>query len=115
MKSLVIIWLAVLVSGIGTVLYIDTGISAAAADGLNCQYPGRSSNPPGGCDNSDPCDPANIKGEPYDGSCSQVKCAGYPNGRCESLDTPPTPKTAVEPQAAATPAPSPALANFEGK
>lgn len=25
---------------------------------VECQYPSRSTNPPGGCDNSDPCDPA---------------------------------------------------------
>lgn len=27
-----------------------------------CQYPDRTTNPPDGCDNSDPCDPANTKG-----------------------------------------------------
>lgn len=27
-----------------------------------CQYPDRTTNPPGGCDNTDPCDPANVKG-----------------------------------------------------
>lgn len=27
-----------------------------------CQYPDRTTNPPNGCDNSDPCDPANVKG-----------------------------------------------------
>lgn len=28
----------------------------------NCQYPTRTTNPVDGCDNSDPCDPANTKG-----------------------------------------------------
>lgn len=27
-----------------------------------CQYPTRTTNPVDGCDNSDPCDPANVKG-----------------------------------------------------
>ena len=27
-----------------------------------CQYPDRTTNPPNGCDNSDPCDPSNVKG-----------------------------------------------------
>ncbi len=31
-------------------------------DHSNCQYPERSTNPPNGCDNSDPCDPSNVKG-----------------------------------------------------
>ena len=31
-------------------------------DHSNCQYPHRTTNPPNGCDNSDPCDPANVKG-----------------------------------------------------
>lgn len=31
-------------------------------DHSNCQYPDRTTNPPNGCDNSDPCDPANVKG-----------------------------------------------------
>jgi hypothetical protein len=26
-----------------------------------CQYPYRTTNPPNGCDNSDPCDPENVK------------------------------------------------------
>lgn len=51
----------------------------APFDHSQCQYPDRTSNPANGCDNSDPCDPANTKGG--DGSCT---CAGYPNGVCES-------------------------------
>lgn len=31
-------------------------------DHSNCQYPDRSTNPPNACDNSDPCDGANLKG-----------------------------------------------------
>jgi hypothetical protein len=41
-----------------------SGVSAAAEkpfDHSNCQYPGRWSNPPGGCDNSDPAVPECIK------------------------------------------------------
>lgn len=35
-------------------------------DHSNCQYPDRTTNPPNGCDNSDPCDPANVKGDTGD-------------------------------------------------
>lgn len=35
---------------------------SAAFDHSGCQYPHRTTNPPNGCDNSDPCDPANVKG-----------------------------------------------------
>lgn len=35
---------------------------AAPFDHSQCQYPDRTTNPPNGCDNSDPCDPANVKG-----------------------------------------------------
>jgi len=31
-------------------------------DHTQCQYPDRTTNPVDGCDNSDPCDPANTKG-----------------------------------------------------
>lgn len=37
-----------------------------------CQYPLRSTNPPDGCDNSDPCDPANaVKGG--SGECTETQ------------------------------------------
>lgn len=36
----------------------------------NCQYPDRDSNPPDGCDNSDPCDPSTKDG----------KCKDDPSG-----------------------------------
>lgn len=35
-----------------------------------CQYPARTTNPPDGCDNTDPCDPANTKGG--SGDCSDA-------------------------------------------
>ena len=38
-------------------------------DHSNCQYPDRTTNPPYGCDNSDPCDPANTKGG--SGDCTE--------------------------------------------
>lgn len=34
----------------------------ATFDHNNCQYPTRTTNPANGCDNSDPCDPAQTKG-----------------------------------------------------
>lgn len=36
--------------------------AAQAFDHSNCQYPDRTTNPVDGCDNSDPCDPAQVKG-----------------------------------------------------
>lgn len=35
---------------------------------IHCQYPYRTTNPPGGCDNSDPCDPTRA-GKSGDGEC----------------------------------------------
>lgn len=48
-----------------------------------CQYPQRPLNPDGSCDNSDPCDPANIKNggackDPSQDNCSQTN----PQSRC---------------------------------
>lgn len=43
--------------------------NAASFDHSNCQYPDRTTNPADGCDNSDPCDPANTKGG--SGDCTQ--------------------------------------------
>lgn len=37
-------------------------VQAQTFDHSNCQYPDRTTNPSNGCDNSDPCDPANVKG-----------------------------------------------------
>lgn len=36
--------------------------AAQTFDHSNCQYPDRTTNPVDGCDNSDPCDPAQTKG-----------------------------------------------------
>lgn len=55
---------------------------ASTFDHSNCQYPDRTTNPPDGCDNTDPCDPATTKGG--SGDCKDGPCAGYPNGVCES-------------------------------
>lgn len=46
-------------------------VQAQSFDHSQCQYPDRTSNPVDGCDNSDPCDPANVKGG--DGSCKPVE------------------------------------------
>lgn len=45
----------------------------AAFDHSNCQYPDRTTNPADGCDNSDPCDPAQTKGG--SGDCLPVGTA----------------------------------------
>lgn len=39
-----------------------TGLQQNTFDPQNCQYPERSTNTPTTCDNSDPCDPANVRG-----------------------------------------------------
>lgn len=44
--------------------------TTSSFDHSQCQYPTRSTNPPNGCDNSDPCDPSNAaKGG--SGDCNQ--------------------------------------------
>lgn len=45
-------------------------------DHSDCQYPDRTTNPPDGCDNSDPCDPATVKGG---------------SGECTTPEAPPSP------------------------
>jgi hypothetical protein len=55
-------------------------VNVAGFDHSQCQYPDRTTNPPNACDNSDPCDPANVKGG--SGECiaqpeSQQKPASY--------------------------------------
>lgn len=45
----------------------------AVFDYSGCQYPDRTTNPPDGCDNSDPCDPANVKGG--SGDCTPIGTA----------------------------------------
>lgn len=65
-KSLTISWaifvtLSLIAIGfmVGTLVYSDM----KTFDHMQCQYPYRSTNPPNGCDNSDPCDPLDaIKG-----------------------------------------------------
>lgn len=56
------------------VLKDDAAASVSTApdfDHSQCQYPARATNPPDGCDNSDPACPAEIKG----GSCEKVDVA----------------------------------------
>lgn len=49
---------------------IGAQTARAAFSHENCQYPTRSTNPPNGCDNSDPCDPSDAaKGG--SGDCKQ--------------------------------------------
>ncbi len=45
-------------------------------DHSQCQYPDRTTNPPNGCDNTDPCDPANTKGG--SGECSPATITPAP-------------------------------------
>lgn len=54
-------------------------------DHSNCQYPDRTTNPADGCDNSDPCDPAQTKGG--SGDCLPVTTG--PGG--DKDPTPPDP------------------------
>ncbi len=46
---------------------------SAVFDHSQCQYPDRTTNPADGCDNSDPCDPAQVKGG--SGDCLPVGTA----------------------------------------
>lgn len=59
---------------IAIVVFIFIGLYSVTSDALNikCQYPARTTNPPGGCDNSDPCDPMDaVKGG--SGECKDVE------------------------------------------
>lgn len=49
-------------------------VQAAKFDHSQCQYPDRTTNPPNGCDNIDPCDPANVKGG--SGECTEPSQRG---------------------------------------
>ena len=49
---------------------VNSPVVKPAFDHSQCQYPGRTTNPPNGCDNSVPCNPINTKGG--DGSCGLV-------------------------------------------
>lgn len=72
---------AVLLGGIIYCAY--AGVKAVAIahadtfDHSQCQYPDRTTNPDIGCDNSDPCDPAQTKGG--SGDCLPGKDAAPPN------------------------------------
>lgn len=65
MKRLILsaLGIAILAVGISTALPVQTRPQPASAQqsAPNCQYPDRWSNPPGGCDNSDPAVPECIK------------------------------------------------------
>ncbi len=59
------VWLAFGIVAIATALPAETRTQPASAAEFahsQCQYPDRTTNPPNGCDNSDPCDPAQVKG-----------------------------------------------------
>lgn len=50
--------IAILLAIIGLfIVFTPKGNTAPSNVAETCQYPARSTNPPGGCDNSDPCDP----------------------------------------------------------
>ena len=83
-----------------------------AFDHSGCQYPDRSTNPPNGCDNSDPCDPANAaKGG--SGMCSDAMCPGKDPIGCLDEDD----RAEYLEQEAVAPAPvaEPEFVTFEGK
>lgn len=73
-----IVLIAVLIAAIAYCSWAGVGAialpqkaSAATFDHSQCQYPTRTTNPPEGCDNSDPCDPASAaKGG--SGDCAPV-------------------------------------------
>lgn len=50
-------------------------------DHSQCQYPNRTTNPVDGCDNTDPCDPANTKGG--SGECSPATVTPAPTKAAE--------------------------------
>ncbi len=86
LSTVIIIALAfVTYSGVRAVAIPAVANAQAPFDHSGCQYPTRTTNPPNGCDNSDPCDPTNTKGG--SGECRPY-CAGYPNGVCESCTIP---------------------------
>jgi hypothetical protein len=51
-------------------IFGKTAAAAESFDHSGCQYPYRTTNPPNGCDNSDPCDPTKTKGG--SGDCDDV-------------------------------------------
>lgn len=58
---------------VGTAPKTTNAAESAPFDHSQCQYPTRTTNPPDGCDNTDPCDPANVKGG--SGDCALVGTA----------------------------------------
>lgn len=70
MKKLILgaVALQIAIFGILVILPAETRTQPASAQQTiefhhsQCQYPTRTTNPPNGCDNSDPCDPTNVKG-----------------------------------------------------
>lgn len=75
--QLIVIWGLAALLGIALyvfyLMYTNTPANAHQQfDHSQCQYPLRSTNPPDGCDNSDPCDPADaVKGG--SGECKPAK------------------------------------------
>lgn len=58
---------------VGTTPKPTSAQQSAPFDHSQCQYPDRTTNPPNGCDNTDPCDPANVKGG--SGDCTPIGTA----------------------------------------
>lgn len=98
-KTLLIAAAVAVITFAGASLGTQLGDASASTefDHSQCQYPDRTTNPPNGCDNSDPCDPQSaVKGG--SGECSDVK---------EPVVQPTTPVTAETsaPQNTSKPAP----------
>lgn len=74
--------LQIVVLGALVILPSDSRTQPASAqqvapfDHSNCQYPTRTTNPPNGCDNSDPCDPINTKNG--SGDCTPMSTPEVP-------------------------------------
>lgn len=86
--------ISIAIVGVATALPAETRTQPASAspafDHSQCQYPDRTTNPPNGCDNSDPCDPASAaKGG--SGECAPVQ----PEQPREPVVTAPAPSQPV--------------------
>ena len=58
--------------------YDKYGVVICGFDHSQCQYPDRTTNPPNGCDNTDPCDPADAaKGG--SGACTPAQASITPD------------------------------------
>lgn len=64
-ELLVFIVMALWIGAMGFSAFVGaaSGSQDKPFDHNQCQYPMRASNPPDGCDNSDPADPTQVKGE----------------------------------------------------